>query len=112
MHAEAVVFDFVQPLVAVRRFRYELRQLRPYPLREARSAPLRFAPCREGADAGLVRHLGERLDQARVVVPDVADARANRPANHFVGQGRAPAAPSIPRRPPVLRRARPAMFRA
>jgi hypothetical protein len=34
-HAEAVVFDFVQPLVAVRRFRYELRQLRPYPFSDS-----------------------------------------------------------------------------
>ena len=34
MHAVAVVFDFVQPLVAVRRFFDELRQLRPYPFRQ------------------------------------------------------------------------------
>jgi hypothetical protein len=31
MHAEAVEFDFVQPLVAVRRRLHELRQLRPNP---------------------------------------------------------------------------------
>ena len=31
MHAVAVEFDFVQPLVAVRRGVNELRQLRPYP---------------------------------------------------------------------------------
>ena len=34
MHAEAVVFDFMQPLVAVRRFFDELRQLWPYPVRQ------------------------------------------------------------------------------
>jgi hypothetical protein len=34
MHAEAVIFDFMQPLITVRRFFHELRQLRPYPLRQ------------------------------------------------------------------------------
>ena len=34
MHAEAVEFDFVQPLVAVRRLFDELRQLRPDPVRQ------------------------------------------------------------------------------
>jgi hypothetical protein len=29
---EAIVFDFVQPLVAIGRFFHELRQLRPYPV--------------------------------------------------------------------------------
>src|SRR5580704_7466329 len=29
---------------------------------------------------------GNRLDQARIVVPDVADARAHRPADHAVGR--------------------------
>jgi len=32
MHAKAVIFDFMQPLVAVRRLGDELRQLRPYPV--------------------------------------------------------------------------------
>jgi hypothetical protein len=47
MHAEAVVFDFMQPLVAVRRFRYELRQLPPYPLgkRRARRCGSRHLEC-------------------------------------------------------------------
>ena len=39
MHAVAVIFDFMQPLVAVRCFFHELRQLRPHPLREAGSSP-------------------------------------------------------------------------
>ena len=52
MHAEAVIFDFMQPLVAVRRFFDELRQLRPYPVRQsggiaARAGALPVAPCRE-----------------------------------------------------------------
>ena len=38
MHAEAVVFDFMQPLVAVRRLFHELRQLRPDPFRQGRPA--------------------------------------------------------------------------
>jgi hypothetical protein len=38
MHAEAVVFDFMQPLVAVRRRLHELCQLRPYPVRQNRLA--------------------------------------------------------------------------
>jgi hypothetical protein len=28
---------------------------------------------------------GNRLDQARIVIPDIADARADRPADHVVG---------------------------
>jgi hypothetical protein len=35
MHAEPVVFDFMQPLRAVRRLFDELRQLRPDPLRQS-----------------------------------------------------------------------------
>jgi hypothetical protein len=38
MHAEAVVFDFMQPLVAVRRCLHEQRQLRPYPVRQSTRA--------------------------------------------------------------------------
>ena len=34
MHAVAVVFDFVEPLVAVRRSVDQLRKLRPDPLRK------------------------------------------------------------------------------
>jgi hypothetical protein len=34
VHAEAVVFDFMQPLAAVRRFFHELRKLRAYPVRQ------------------------------------------------------------------------------
>jgi hypothetical protein len=47
MHAEPVVFDFVQPLVAVRRGIDELRQLRPYPLgkRGARRCGSRHLEC-------------------------------------------------------------------
>ena len=47
MHAEAVVFDFVQPLVAVRRLLHELRQLRPDPLgkRGARRCGSRHLEC-------------------------------------------------------------------
>ena len=48
MHAVAVVFDFVKPLVAVRRFVDELRQLRPYPIgqggfRRCGFVPLQFS---------------------------------------------------------------------
>ena len=34
MHAVAVIFDFMQPLIAFRRFFDKLRQLRPYPFRQ------------------------------------------------------------------------------
>jgi hypothetical protein len=34
MHAVTVVFDFMQPAVAVRRRVDQLRQLRPYPSRQ------------------------------------------------------------------------------
>src|ERR1700730_13313151 len=30
---------------------------------------------------------GDRLDQARIVIPDIADARADRPADHALGRG-------------------------
>jgi hypothetical protein len=35
--------------------------------------------------AGRLR-LGNRLDQARIVVPDIADALADRPADHVLGR--------------------------
>ena len=49
MHAVAVIFDFMQPLVAVRRGIDELRQLRLYPLGQ-RGAPPVCVPY-EGDDA-------------------------------------------------------------
>ena len=63
MHAEAVIFDFMQPLVAVRRFFDELRQLRPYPFRQggARRVTRFFAGrAMPGAGRGFVRR-GMRL---------------------------------------------------
>ena len=58
MHAEAVVFDFMQPLVAVRRRFDELRQLRPYPVRQSRLARVRAGRYRlrhAGSGKGFVR---------------------------------------------------------
>src|SRR5271170_4277085 len=50
MHPEAVIFDFVQPLVAVRRLCHKLRQLRPYPLGQSGARPPLCVPY-EGDDA-------------------------------------------------------------
>jgi hypothetical protein len=58
MHAVAVIFDFVEPLVAVWRFFDKLRQLRPYPFRQAAGWPrTRFFAGRAmpGAGRGFVR---------------------------------------------------------
>ena len=82
MHAVAVIFDFVQPLIAFRRGVDELGELRPDPLRKLAAFP----------DGGL-RHGSDRLRSAaigsmrrRIVVLDVADARAHRPADHVIGR--------------------------
>jgi hypothetical protein len=56
MHAEAVIFDFVQPLVAVGRLFDELRQLRPYPLRQSGSTaarPARYRSRHAGSGKGV-----------------------------------------------------------
>jgi hypothetical protein len=34
----------------------------------------------------LILRCSDRLDEARIVVLDVADARAHRPADHFIGR--------------------------
>jgi hypothetical protein len=61
MHAEAVVFDFVEPLLAFRRGIDELGQLRPDPVWQKRadrcvSGELPIAPCRERGRVGAAEH--------------------------------------------------------
>lgn len=56
MHAVAVIFDFVQPLIAVRRSLDELRELRRDPLRQrGRIGALpRYCPRHTGRGNGLL----------------------------------------------------------
>ena len=56
MHAVALVFDFVEPLVAVRRFLDKLRQLRPYPVRQGgglAADPVFCRPRHSGSEKGV-----------------------------------------------------------
>jgi hypothetical protein len=55
---------------------------------------------------------GNRFDQARIVIPDIADARAHRPGDHAVGRVGGEQRLQIRQRPPAARRAMPARPRA
>ena len=62
MHAEAVVFDLMQPLVAVRRFFDELRELRRNPFRQYDGAsPARYGARHGGIGMGRVAGRSMRL---------------------------------------------------
>jgi len=72
MQAVVVELDFMEPLLSVRCHVDDLGQLRPHPLRQGgrRRSLMRCA-------TGHTRLLqDDRLDQARIGILDVADARA------------------------------------
>ena len=60
MHAEAVIFDFMQPLVAVRRRVDQLRELRRNPFRQYDGASLARYGARHGSGMGRVAGKGMR----------------------------------------------------
>ena len=76
MHAVAVEFDFVEPLVAVRRRVDKLGELRPDPLRQSRRTGARAAHSRsghagsgQGLQGGSMRLLGlDRLRRSAIAV--------------------------------------------
>jgi hypothetical protein len=73
MHAEAIIFDFVKPLVAIRRRLHELRQLRTDPLRQSggtAARPARYRPRHAGNKKRLLRgrmRLFEMIDLGYVL---------------------------------------------
>jgi hypothetical protein len=64
----------VEPLIALGRRVDELGELRPHPSRQRGG----------GHCARLLQN--DRLNERRIVVFDVTDARAHRPADHIVGR--------------------------